>query len=104
MFVDSELDALIHDPAIERLRQRMLREMAADESDPVARDLARDLLSGAVTLTQAAGSTAYGDFFASQAEKSVEWWQGMSESERDELLAGAEESVRQYLAEEEPQR
>lgn len=62
--------------------RRSLREQASRDPDPVARDLAKDLLSGAVTLRQAAESRAYGELLSQRAHDGIEWWQSLSEEER----------------------
>lgn len=72
-----------------------LREMAGDTADPLARDLARDLLSGSVTLREALGSRAYGEVFAqglAEIERAgVIPWEDRTPEERDQLRKRAAE-------------
>lgn len=98
MYADDELDRLIHDPGVERLQLRLLKAMAADGSDPLRRDLARDLLAG-VTLAEASRSSVYASIFEEGAREFMQEWEARSDQEREEWLAGAEEGLRPFLQE-----
>jgi hypothetical protein len=104
MLADNELEELKNDPVSERLRHRMLTEMASGDPDPLRRDLAKDLLSGSVTLTEAARSNVYGRIFDEGLKEFTDWWHGYSAQEREELLATAEAKARAFLESEEGER
>jgi hypothetical protein len=80
-------------PTVERLLRRALQEQADGDPDPLRRDMARDVLSGAVTLYQAANSSVYGELFAARADELAQWWEELSEADRDELYAQAEQAI-----------
>jgi hypothetical protein len=83
----------LRDPVEQRLLREGLEEQAKDDRDPLARDMARDVLAGNITLYQAIGSTVYGEVFAQRADEYLNWWQGLSEDERDRLYAEGKEAI-----------
>lgn len=92
---------LLDDPQLERHMRRSLREQAGRDPDPVARDLAKDLLSGAVTLRQAADSRAYGELLSRQAQDGLDWWQSLSDEERAARMAESNAYMRGLTDEDE---
>jgi hypothetical protein len=91
--VDSPLLPNLRDPALERMLRESLAEQARDDSDPLARDMARDVLAGNVTLYQAAASGVYGEVFAQRAEAHTNWWDGLSEEDRERLYTVGRETI-----------
>lgn len=90
----------LDDPQLERHMRRSLREQANGDPDPVARDLAKDLLCGAVTLRQAAESRVYGDLLAKQAQDNLDWWNGLSDEERAARMAESNAYMRGLIDDE----
>lgn len=90
MIFDGERDQPLlrhmRDPVLDRLLRKSLEEQAAKDPDPLRRDMARDVLSGAITIQQAAGSNVYGELFARQADELAGWWDSLSEADRDRLM------------------
>ncbi|HCT75523.1 MAG TPA: hypothetical protein DGG94_19395 [Micromonosporaceae bacterium] len=97
MIFDGERDQPLlrhmRDPVLDRFLRKSLEEQAANDPDPLRRDMARDVLSGAITLQQAANSNVYGELFARQADELADWWDSLSEKDRDRLYAEAVEAI-----------
>ncbi len=91
----------LRDPFEERRLREALEEQARDDSDPLARDMARDVLAGNVTLYEAAGSGIYGEVFARRAQEHAAWWHDLSDSERERLYAEGRQAVAKAREEEE---
>lgn len=91
--MDSPLLKSLDDPAEERLLREALRRQANDNSDPLARDMARDVLDGNVTLYEAVASSVYGEVFARRADDYLRWWHDLPEDERERLAAEAERAI-----------
>jgi hypothetical protein len=89
----------LRDPVEQRLLREGLEEQAKDDSDPLARDMARDVLAGNITLYQAIESSVYGELFAQRVQEYVTWWNELSESERERLYAEGREQMAQARAE-----
>lgn len=97
--VDRPLLRYLRDPVEQRLLREGLEEQAKDDSDPLARDMARDVLAGNITLYQAIESSVYGELFAQRVQEYVTWWNELSESERERLYAEGREQMAQARAE-----
>jgi hypothetical protein len=91
--VDRPLLRSLRDPFQERQLRRALEEQANDPSDPLARDMARDVLAGNITLYEAASSSVYGEVFAQRAESLAAWWHRLSDDERERLSAEGREAI-----------
>lgn len=91
--VDRPLLPNLRDPILDRLLREALAEQARDDSDPLARDMARDVLAGNVTLYQAASSSIYGEVFAQRADEHTNWWHGLSDEERERLRVEGREAI-----------
>ncbi|GAB3964063.1 hypothetical protein GCM10027615_05820 [Plantactinospora veratri] len=100
--VDRPLLPHLRDPVADRLLRESLAEQARDDRDPLARDMARDVLAGNITLYQAAASSVYGEVFAQRSEEYASWWHGLSEEERERLRVEGGEAM--AAAREEEQR
>lgn len=91
--MDRPLLRSLRDPVEERLLREALREQANDTGDPLARDMARDVLDGNVTIYEAVASSVYGEVFAQRAEDYAQWWLDLPETERERLYAEGEEAI-----------
>lgn len=100
--VDRPLLPNLRDPALDRMLREDLAEQARDDSDPLARDMARDVLAGNVTLHEAATSSIYGEVFAGRAEEHTKWWDGLSDEERERLRVEGREAMAAAREEEQP--
>jgi hypothetical protein len=97
--VDRPLLRYLRDPVEQRLLREGLEEQAKDDSDPLARDMARDVLAGNTTLYQAIESSVYGELFAQRVQEYVTWWNELPESERERLYAEGREQMARARAE-----
>ncbi|AVT32505.1 hypothetical protein C6361_26990 [Plantactinospora sp. BC1] len=91
--MDRPLLPNLRDPVADRLLRESLAEQARDDRDPLARDMARDVLDGNITLYQAAASSVYGEVFARRADEHTNWWHGLSEAERERLRVEGREAM-----------
>lgn len=93
--VDRPLLRSLRDPVEQRLLREALQEQAQDDSDPLARDMARDVLAGNITLYEAVGSSVYGEVFAQRAQEYTTWWHDLSEEDRERLAAEGRAALQQ---------
>lgn len=91
--MDRPLLRSLRDPVEQRLLRAALGEQARDNSDPLARDMARDVLAGNVSLYEAVASNVYGEVFAQRAEEYTTWWHNLSEDNRERLAAEGGEAM-----------
>ncbi|MET9226023.1 hypothetical protein [Lentzea sp. NPDC003310] len=64
-----------------RLRQALLRHLVRSSPDPQVSEMAREVLSGRMTVSEAAGSLAYRDVFAAAAARSDQVLRSISPEE-----------------------
>lgn len=64
-----------------RLRQALLRHLVRSAPDPQVGEMAREVLSGRMTMGQAAGSLAYRDLFAQAEAESAQVVRSISPDE-----------------------
>ncbi|MEQ4300103.1 hypothetical protein ABNF97_01710 [Plantactinospora sp. B6F1] len=91
--MDKPLLPNLRDPVLERMLREDLAEQARDDSDPLARDMARDVLAGNITLYQAVGSSVYGEVFAQRAYEHTNWWHELSDEDRERLRVEGSEAM-----------
>ncbi|MDW5330061.1 hypothetical protein [Plantactinospora sp. KLBMP9567] len=91
--MDRPLLRSLRDPAEQRLLREALEGQAKDDGDPLARDMARDVLAGNITLYEAVGSSVYGEVFAQRAEEHAKWWHDLPDDERERLYAEGREAI-----------
>ncbi|MEQ4304094.1 hypothetical protein ABNF97_22380 [Plantactinospora sp. B6F1] len=83
--MDSRLLGRLRDPVEQRLLREALEARARDDGDPLARDMARGVLAGNITLYEAVGFSVYREVFAKRAAEQVRWWQDLPDDERGRL-------------------
>lgn len=72
------------DPARARRLRRSLEALADRGSDPAVREMAREVLSGRLSLREAANVPAYGEAMRRGVQDGLRAYAAMSESERRE--------------------
>ncbi|KAA9151017.1 hypothetical protein FPZ12_039945 [Amycolatopsis acidicola] len=79
-----------------RVERALLRSMA-DGGDPHLAELAREVLDGRFSLREAAYSSAYAEILREKTAPLAEAWRNMSELDRADAVANAEQYERQLL-------
>ncbi|KAA9163638.1 hypothetical protein FPZ12_009035 [Amycolatopsis acidicola] len=86
----------------ELARTRPLRKLKDNTGNPQLAELASELLAGNVTPRSVLESGLYGEALAPATDRLATWYSGLSESEKAEQSALAEDATRQLAAEQPP--
>jgi hypothetical protein len=82
-------------PGLDRRQRLLLKQLAADEQNPVLAELARELIAGRTTPAEVLVSRAYDEALGPGAEALTAWYAGASEEDREAAAAqGRAELVR----------
>lgn len=88
---DSEfLEMTQQDPAQVKILRQSLEHLASGLGGDALKEMAREVLSGRMSLREAANVSAYAEQAVEQAAPLAEKWASMSDRERDELAAEGE--------------
>jgi hypothetical protein len=77
------------DRARARILSQLLQHLSKNSPDERLREMASGVLSGQLTLSEAVGSSYYGEAIAKQTAGFSAWYDSLSESERAEQAQNA---------------
>jgi hypothetical protein len=97
---DPDLRDVGHDPGRTRMLRTSLRVLAEGEAGPELQEMARDVLSGRVSLREALMSSAYSGALRRQAEQGMRQLNAMPAEEREALLESGREALARMAQEE----
>ncbi len=89
------LDVAHGDRGAARLLYGSLRQVAEHAGQPELREMAREVLSGRITLRQAVQSDAYREVLSGRLGEFMAWYRNLDPQERDEQVAAVRRRVAQ---------
>ena len=90
------------DPVKNRARHALLTKLAANTTDPVAAELARELLTGNVTPRGVMRSSLYANVLGGSTAGFAEWYGNLSESEKDAQAEAGRNALSQLASADKP--
>ena len=92
------------DPGLEKSRRRALETLASGKAGGDLAEMARELLAGSITPRGIIESGIYDEAFNQTTPNFTDWYQGLSEEEKDSAAAHGREALDNLLREELPGR